>query len=131
MTTIELRYCQHKPCGKKIEYIRHRGITRHNKRKYCSNSCVGKANMLIYSPRKLGIHWFREFAYPLGYDTEQAMWDELYVKRGWGSGRIGELLGVSGASVLNRLRELEYKIKSRGGYNNKVGGFRLKREDAG
>lgn len=125
---IEKRYCQHNLCGKEIPYIPRRGVNRHNKRKYCSYSCGSKVNIRNKRPVKKGINWFREFAYPLSFDLEKSMWDELYVKRDWGSAKIAEHLGCSGMSILNRLRKLNYVIKPKGG-PNRLRPYRLKYRD--
>lgn len=128
MPRITLQYCQNEACGIAIPYDPRIGTNRYKKRKYCSLSCSSTVNIRFKQPRKHCINWFREFAYPLGYDTERSMWDELYIKRDWGSAKITELLGCSNTSILNRLKKLGYKIKPRGG-PNRLRPYRLRYRD--
>ncbi len=54
------------------------------------------------------------------FDTERDMWHMLYIIQDQGCIKLGEYLGVSHMTILNRLRYLGYQIKPKGGANNTV-----------
>lgn len=70
------------------------------------------------------IKW-EEIAKLMGYESDRAMFDDLYVSKRIGSTRIARKITfrckghpVSNIAVLFKIRNLGYEIKARGGCNN-------------
>lgn len=65
----------------------------------------------------MAIEW-DETAVKLGFESEEAMWQDYYIVRKLSITQLAERLGVSRNTVRAALERLEIPVRSRGGPNN-------------